>query len=148
MITTKKGDTGFTDLSGIRVKKNDDIIELLGIIDSCIAQIVISYNFSKDEEFKLIIDELSLLAGIFSGYVSISSFNKNAIARIEQYEVMTLKEFSYPFDDPIKAQHNLVRTYVRSIERQFYRCFETIDGYQDIAVYLNRLSDFMFMKSL
>ena len=52
-VTTKKGDSGYTDmLYGDRVSKADDIIEACGILDEVVAQTGLARAASNDDWIK------------------------------------------------------------------------------------------------
>lgn len=148
MITTKRGDTGYTDIYQKRVKKDDSVIELLGTIDECIAYIVLIHSINPIQELKQIVNDLSDIAASVAGYKSIDLFQVERITFLESKKSIDLKEFQYPFDDTIRAHYNVARTIVRRLERLFIRYSNDFSQSSNIIAYLNRLSDYLFLYTI
>lgn len=149
-VTTKKGDQGMTDIANQRVEKGSSIICFVGELDRCMAQMIECAAVYPElkEELKVLVDDLSKIAATVTGY---SCFDKE---RIETLELKCLElnqkeccfSFDYPFDNPLAAKLNLIRAEVRSCERMFWKMEN--ESFQEIGVYLNRLSDWFYLKQI
>ncbi|MEA5026801.1 MAG: ATP:cob(I)alamin adenosyltransferase [Erysipelotrichaceae bacterium] len=143
-ITTKKGDLGQTMLKHQPVQKSAATIELLGTLDETIAQLVICYNLTADTSFQAVISDLSLIAAVTAGYKD--SFDSTLIRKLDEKTAQfhSINTFSYPYNDYNKSVINLTRTVARRLERVYWRygCENLIN--EDIAAYLNRLSDYLY----
>lgn len=146
-ISTKKGDSGYTDIYQKRVKKNEPIISLLGTIDEAIAVVVIAQTVTKLNELEAIVSDLSLIASILSGYKEEKDFSKECITSFEkEIELFgSISSFSYPFDNYPAAVLNHTRTIIRRLEREYITYSEDHDFSEIISKYLNRLSDYLFV---
>jgi cob(I)alamin adenosyltransferase len=152
-ITTKTGDKGETGLfSGKRVSKGDLIIEVLGSLD----ELQSFLGFSKvacDEKHRAIIDkiqdDLYKIMAIISGNldINIEKDFKQLEGLIEQYEISSgeLNKFIKPGENEASARIHVARTICRRAEREFVRLKENQNKF--ILLYLNRLSDFLFLMS-
>lgn len=67
-ISTKKGDYLFTDIKNKRVRKDDKIIEALGMIDETIISIIEADSYEDIPYVQEIVEALSAIAGFVSGY--------------------------------------------------------------------------------
>lgn len=143
-ITTKKGDLGKTSTKSFQLSKDDITIELLGTIDETIANLVVVYNLIKIEELRFIVDDLSLFASIIAGYKQ--AFDKNLIIKLDTKIASYQKtfNFSYPYDNYNNSIINVTRTIVRKLERTYWKYCRDHQPNQDIAAYLNRLSDYLY----
>lgn len=149
-VTTKTGDQGNTGLYNQRVDKDHITIELLGHIDEVMAHLILAQSHYPDKlsDFKKRVDELIIITAIVAGFKTEFDFSVDLVTHLEN-EIKTIADscsgFVYPFDDPYRAQLNLIRTIVRRMERVMIKAFkETID-YPTIRVYVNRLSDYIFI---
>lgn len=147
-VTTRTGDAGETGLKDKRVDKTSGLIELMGNLDEVMAHLILSYSLNpkKSQGFKEKVDDLILVSSILAGYKNIDDFPANKIIEIED-EIKLRNDifdgFVYPFDDPHKAQINVLRTVVRRAERSALRELSH-DEFNVILIYLNRLSDYVF----
>jgi len=143
-IATKKGDLGQTSIKDLCLTKDDITIELLGTIDETIANLIVVYNLLKVEEIKLIVNDLSLFASIIADYKQ--SFDKKLIIKLDTKIAshQATFRFSYPYDDYDKSIINITRTVVRRLERTYWKYCQDHNVKQDIAAYLNRLSDYLY----
>ncbi len=149
-VTTKTGDQGNTGLYQQRVDKDHVTIELLGQIDEVMAHLILAQSLFPAylDDFKKRVDELILITAIVAGYKSPSEFSPSLVENLEA-EIKTIADscsgFVYPFDDPYRAQLNLVRTIVRRMERSMIRAFKQTEDIPIIRIYVNRLSDYVFI---
>lgn len=147
IITTATGDMGKTDISGERVDKCCDIIELLGTLDEAASVIAVARSIIGDESASE-----ELLSAVSAITVLASGVNKKEDAdlteeteflekRIEFYEAKIEKIvlFEYP-----SKKEAAVLDYARCVVRRAERC--AVRCSRDVR-YLNRLSDYLFVLS-
>ena len=145
-ITTKTGDNGKTGtLSGKRVSKCSSEIELFGAIDGLIAmlgyagsELGSSELLSIQSEMQQVFKKVAKLDDIGSSYV------KGIDEKIAQKEkaAKSIKGFVRPMGKSALA--HLCREYARNAERKAVCAYEK-KGMTNITVYLNRLSDYLFL---
>lgn len=169
-IYTKTGDAGETSLfSGQRVKKNDPLIQALGSIDECNSTIGLSIALMhKDEKLKEIISQLETIQhALFDLGAAIATprsrattikiektrFDDEEIALIEKWidkmvqELPPLRTFILPGGHPSGAAIHLARSICRRAEREVVPLMDVADVSKNVFVYLNRLSDYLFIAS-
>ena len=142
MITTKTGDKGKTNCGNQRVNKDDLLVEVVGEIDELQAVLELS---KMDEKF---IDDLTGIMGEL-GFEVI--FDKYKI-RIEEMErEINDKDFNLQkflkFKNEEALKFNWARTICRRIERRIVSLSKQQKINEDILVYFNRLSDYLFLKA-
>ncbi len=160
-IYTKLGDKGQTGLPGERrVKKTDQLFEVLGHLDQTNAQIGLAIGLARAEKDENPVPTLErvqrMLLVIGSSLASAEGFQGNILQKLEEEvgwmegvidksdeELPPLRNFILVGGTPAGAMLHLVRTSVRTTERQFHR-LETHQKPTEAARYLNRLSDFFF----
>lgn len=149
-VTTKTGDQGQTGVFNQRVEKDSAVIDLLGHLDELMSHFILvqAYNPEHFDEFKERVNELILMASIIAGYKPIEEFKEDTVAYLE----LRIKEiadscngFVYPFSDPMKARLNVLRTVVRRCERVMIKAFKESKDIPLLRIYLNRLSDYVFI---
>lgn len=164
-IYTKTGDKGKTSLwGGKRVKKFDSRLETYGTIDELNALLGVANSDIKDPEIKKIIIGLqndlfnvgSDLATPFEG------INENMkVVRVKKPEIINLEnliddfnarlpelgEFILPGGNKGAATLQLARTVCRRAERLAVKLAEKEKIGNFVIIYLNRLSDFLFVLS-
>ena|SRR5690554_5629478 len=149
-VTTKTGDQGNTGIKDKRLEKDHVIIDLLGHIDEVMAHFILTQaNYPKyTQDFKKRVDELIITTAIIAGFKDESAFPIELVENLEN-EIAKIADscngFVYPFDDPYRAQLNLLRTIVRRMERVMVNAFKQTTDYPTIRVYVNRLSDYVFI---
>ncbi len=143
-ITTKGGDTGLSNIKDSRLPKTDIVFDVLGTIDELIAHLVICQTLTKKNEFKMLVDDLSLIAAIIAGHQT--TFDQNRIKQLEEiiFTFHHINIFSYPYNDYNKSIINLTRTVARRLERVYWQYDQNHDLDHNIGIYLNRLSDYLF----
>ncbi len=167
-IYTKTGDKGKTSLlGGIRVEKNDKIIEVIGNVDEISASIGIlkvllfkkKSNFSIKElilKLERIQRELINLNAYFAGLNSLDSkriygVKDGWIVRLEseidlwEKGLRPLSEFILPGENEVEASAHFVRVIVRRTERRIVELNKIIDLDKNVLKYINRLSDWFFV---
>jgi cob(I)alamin adenosyltransferase len=167
-IYTKTGDKGKTKLvDGTCVEKFDPRVEAYGCVDELNSQIglarsLISQHIRKvdlislDQPLEIIQNQLfsvgSLLAtediAVFQKLPQISMQHIEQLEKwIDQYNdpLPELKNFILPGGDFLASQLHVCRTACRRSERRSTEIFSKGDHYQDVLIYLNRLSDLFFV---
>jgi len=145
-ITTKKGDNGTTTFLNQTIDKDDILMELIGTIDEVSAWFVYLRSITNQSYRETLVQDLSVLAGYLTGFCS--DFEQERLLNLEKElsSDQNLSSFQYPFENPVKAQINIVRTVVRRLERCYCRYTKEYESNEIIFKYLNRLSDVIFIK--
>lgn len=155
-IYTKTGDKGETGLvSGNRVSKGDQRIELYGEVDELNSAIGFLNTLSNDSFIEKVQIELfnlgSLLAceSSFWETYKLPKLSPSIISELEKKmdlyskDLPKLKNFILPGGNEKSSRAHLCRTITRRVERKLIR-FEDIKPIHSIE-FLNRLSDYFFV---
>ena len=165
-VTTKKGDSGYTDmLYGDRVSKADDIIEACGILDEVVAQTGLARAASNDDWIKerllQIQNKLFSVGAELATTAEMRARLNQKFVTIEPTDVEQLEteiidyieqridlgnSFIIPGNSQASAMIDMAKTVVRRLERYIVKL--EINGKvhnPNIIKYLNRLSDAMFL---
>jgi len=162
-IFTKRGDTGFTSLSGNTVvSKSNATVCVIGDIDELNSYI--GFVLAVDDMFKeLSTASINILKKIqqklfdIGGELSLPSVQNSKITQDDINELQTileilneqlppLKEFIIPGGNLTSANLHIARTVCRRAERQLVHANNTIGvSVPNHVTYLNRLSDFLFV---
>ncbi|MBS3973203.1 MAG: ATP:cob(I)alamin adenosyltransferase [Erysipelotrichia bacterium] len=149
-VMTKTGDQGETGVKNARVEKDSALVDCIGHLDEVMAHLIYNQSMAPDklDEFKDRQKELSMIASILAGFIDEREFTQSYIDTLET----RIKEvadqcngFVWPFDDPYRARLNILRTVVRRLERVAIRAFKEHGDRPLIRIYLNRLSDYVFI---
>ena len=139
-ITTKKGDSGASEYFGKKISKGGKLLEAIGTLDELQAVIqLINYELRI-----VILDKISNDLYLIMG----KKLTKDRIGWLEgeinklEKEINIENEFVI-FKKKKAVELNWLRTVVRRAER---RCLVFKD--EKIRVYLNRLSDFIYLMAL
>ncbi|MEM1282650.1 MAG: cob(I)yrinic acid a,c-diamide adenosyltransferase [Chlamydiota bacterium] len=169
-IYTKTGDKGDTSLfSGQRVPKNDPFIQALGSIDECNSAIGSAISLlPTSEQFKQVIEQLEIIQhALFDLGAAVATPRTKAVdAKIEKtrfdqeetslleewidsmtHELPQLKTFILPGGHPSGAMLHLARSICRRAEREVVPLTNHADVSENVFIYLNRLSDYLFTVS-
>ena len=161
-IYTKTGDDGTTGLvGGSRVKKNSIRLEAYGTVDELNSAIGLLRSYSIPRDVSEILVKIqnklfnigSRLASDDKGdmyTVSLSITEKDIQlleSSIDNYEqkLPELTNFIIPGGEITSAQCHVVRTVCRRAERMILELAEQEKVQKEIIVYLNRLSDLLFV---
>lgn len=151
-IYTRTGDKGETSLGdGTRVKKSDFRIELLGEIDELNAVLGLAGGLEEIQK------DLYLISGIISGAKNLTIEQSNNFNN----HVLDFEKEIDALDKKLPELHNFIsvggtqragflhlgRSVCRRAERRAVELDEKeeLGGKEGIIVYLNRLSDLLFM---
>jgi cob(I)alamin adenosyltransferase len=163
-IYTKTGDDGETGLfGGPRVRKDAPRIEAYGTVDELNSVIGVARSHELAGEFDAILNRIqnelfdlgAQLATPNPAAHQTQLIGPDAIAALEraidefEKRLAPLKQFILPGGTPAAAQLHLARTVCRRAERRLVTLVSTstepIAG--DLVIYLNRLSDLLFVMA-
>ncbi len=160
-IYTKTGDKGDTSLfGGQRVPKDALRIEAYGTVDELNSVLGIVRSDNKENEIDSIIDRIQNdLFVLGADLATPRSQSGKSIKRIDakdsrhlertidQLEVhlKSLKTFILPGGSTVAARLHFARTVCRRAERSVVRLSRNEDIGEGITIYLNRLSDLLFV---
>ncbi len=162
-IYTKTGDDGTTSLlGGNRVKKHDLRIEAYGTVDELNAQIGVVRSAEITEEIKTELIGIQTLLFTIGSQLATPADAKNikipnlaeaditllecAIDRMEE-ELEPMRNFILPGGNSIVAHAHVARCVCRRAERQVLLLSEGCEIPNIILMFLNRLSDYLFVLS-
>ncbi len=143
MITTKTGDQGQTTCGNQRISKDDLLVETVGEIDE-LESVLEMVGVDKR-----VLDDLRKIMGDIG---SDSGFKKLDI-RIRQLEQeikkedINLEKF-LNFETKKAQEFNWSRTVCRRVERRLVTLSKRDKINMDILVYINRLSDYLFVQAI
>lgn len=160
-LYTKTGDAGYTSLiGGTRVPKYDLRIESYGTVDELNSYIGLIISQEIDEKDRLILKEIqdrlftigsSLAADPEKSKMNIPDLHLKDIklleAEMDRMEVILpeLKHFILPGGNNAVSFCHLARCVCRRAERITMQLSESSFVEEKVKVYLNRLSDYLFM---
>jgi cob(I)alamin adenosyltransferase len=160
-IYTKTGDTGDTSLfGGQRVPKDALRIEAYGTIDELNSVLGIVRADNGDSELDAILQKLQeKLFVLGADLATPRSIDRKSVHRIEPKDAQPLekmidqldgrlkplKNFILPGGSPAAARIHFARTVCRRAERAVVRMSRNEDIGEGAVVFLNRLSDFLFV---
>ena len=151
-VTTRSGDTGMTQLNPNRIaSKTHPVIEIMGAIDELSCALGLA-----DDKF----DNIQTFLSELMGYFYYKSVDDNRMAKqtwqLENY-ILTHNNSIPPFFVNPKGYVSLARSICRRAERRVVELMEDerklpeIERYgmnlSPVIQYLNRLSDYLFVKS-
>lgn len=169
-IYTKTGDKGETSLfTGQRVPKNDPFIEALGSVDECNSALGSALAFlPKTPELNSTRKQLETIQhALFdvgaalatprtravNSKLDMTRFDHAAIELLEKWideieaQLPPLKEFILPGGHHSGALLHLARSICRRAERRALPLHRNADVSDNVVIYLNRLSDYLFCAS-
>jgi len=162
-ITTKTGDSGKTSLFfGKRVFKDDLRIEACGALDELCSFIGMAKSLSRDKNTKKIIDDIQRdLFIIGAEVVTLPEYLNKLEKRIDGSFILKLEKFIKQLEDKrkvstqyfclagenvISSSFDVSRTIARRAERMLVTLKrKKIFQNQEAVVYLNRLSDLLYL---
>lgn len=167
-IYTKTGDSGDTSLfTGERVSKADINIAALGDIDECNSALGKALSiFPPTPAFYSIREQLiAVQHALFDIGAAVATprtraaasklektrFDADATKALEnwidvhQHALPPLKNFILPGGHPAGAQLHVARTICRRAERNIIPLFQSADINEEVLIYINRLSDYLFV---
>ncbi len=160
-IYTRRGDDGKTSLfSGERVDKHSLRIEVYGTVDELDSILGMALVFSQNVKVKRIIQSLQL--GLFEAGADLATTaeSRREVKRMQEgnwrelekiiddldKDLPRLKNFILPGGAPGGAILHFARTVCRRAERRLVGLMrEDADVNREVLIYLNRLSDLLFV---
>lgn len=169
-IYTRTGDKGETSLfTGARVAKNHAYIEALGAVDEVNSFIGCSISFfPKDASLKEILEQLIVIQhALFDvGAALATPRNSSNSSKLEKtrfdgvgtdllekwidemdQKLPKLTHFILPGGHPAGSMLHVARSMCRRAERSIIPMHQTGDVSDNVLIYLNRLSDYLFIAS-
>jgi cob(I)alamin adenosyltransferase len=162
-IYTKTGDKGTTSLIGGKiVPKNNPRIEAYGTTDELISFLALLRDQIINADIRRLIlsiqEELMVVAALLAtesseGNVNLPKLNNESIVKLEkeidrmENELHPLKAFLIPGGHPAVSICHIARTVCRRTERTVITLMNKEKVPDQILVYLNRLSDYLFVLS-
>jgi cob(I)alamin adenosyltransferase len=159
-IYTKTGDKGTTALiGGKRVPKNHIRIEAYGTTDELISFLALLRDSDISDIHKKFIlyvqEDLMILSSILAAdcedcLEKLPKLSKNNIVKLEKEidrlneQLVPLKSFLIPGGHSIVSICHVARTVCRRVERIVLTLCEETEVPEEILIYLNRLSDYLF----
>lgn len=154
-ITTRTGDKGETGLGdGTRVGKDHPRVAALGDIDELNSVLGMLASAELPAEVATTVAQIQNDLFDLGGELSIPGYRllgAEQVARLEQQvthynaTLPPLKEFILPGGAPAAALAHLARTVCRRAERALVSLARTDEISEEARVYLNRLSDLLFI---
>lgn len=154
-VYTKTGDKGVTGLStGLRVRKDCAQIHAIGEVDelNSVIGMVASYEMPKDLRAVFIYIQHQLFnVGAELNNAELTFMHKDIVIALEETidhynnTLPPLKNFILPGGGHASATCHLARTVCRRAERSVVMLTEELNLNSDLQIYLNRLSDFLFV---
>ncbi len=159
-VYTKTGDKGLTSLiGGMRISKASPRVEAYGDVDELNAVLGIAQTETLDGEVKRVINEIQNDLFIIGADlasppgIQVPRIKKERIEELEKIiddfleELDPLKEFILPSGRGGGPYLHLARTVSRRAERRVVKLMEEEQVNEDVLVYLNRLSDLLFVMA-
>jgi cob(I)alamin adenosyltransferase len=163
-IYTKTGDDGTSGLiGGTRVEKNDERLEAYGTIDELNAHIGVLRSENTYTEIdcvlELIQNKLFIIGSHLATDISKSNLrtqlpcNGDDIVVLEteidrmQEQLQPLANFVLPGGSRLAAQAHIARTVCRRAERRIVSVSRSLLVDNNVMVFVNRLSDYLFVLS-
>ena len=154
-VYTKTGDKGDTGLStGIRVRKDSSQIQAIGNVDelNSVIGMVLTHDIPQDMKEALIYIQHQLFnLGAELNSADMVFFNEHIVKQLEDkidfynQSLPALKNFILPGGGKASATCHLARTVCRRAERSVVMHNEDGELNPQLQIYLNRLSDFLFV---
>lgn len=150
VITTKKGDAGYTsDYNGNKHDKGSNIIGVQGKIDMLNCYIGGVLVHRDDKILSNLQKELFTIGSVISGYVD--KYDSNVFTDMMEVEIKRLTKelpkltnFVYPRGSKECIDIHLCRVHCREAEHKLCK-LEKTEAIKECIKLLNRLSDYMFM---
>ncbi len=159
-IYTKKGDSGYTSLfGGMKLSKSDIRIEAYGTVDELNSYLgIVIASLSDDKVIKTLtriqkrlFDLGAILATNPDKPDLMMPFNDKEISFLEssidqmESQLPKLKNFILPSGSLAISNIHVARTICRRAERRVVAIPDDQGHYSKLIIYLNRLSDFLFV---
>lgn len=163
-VYTKTGDGGETSLfGGERIKKNSIRVKAYGAVDEANSFLGQIRSKLKKEDIKNIIYSIQKKFFILGAQLACSKKNELQLKEkitledvkaieniIDIYSERVVKKFKFvvPGEDELSSLFHIVRTIIRRAEREIVELDEIEGVSKEILLYINRLSDLLYILSL
>lgn len=161
-IYTKVGDKGKTSLiGGKRVEKCCDRLESYGTIDELNSHIGLVFDTCNDEPMRKILSKVQQHLFTIGSQLACENPEEFRLTKVDETHIQfleqsidnfaqnlpQLKEFILPAGHSVASQCHIARTVCRRAERCIVRLNEVEQINVNIMVYINRLSDLLFVMA-
>ncbi|MBI2608039.1 MAG: cob(I)yrinic acid a,c-diamide adenosyltransferase [Deltaproteobacteria bacterium] len=161
-IYTKMGDHGSSRLfSGKEVSKNSPFLRTYGDVDELNSILGVVLSFNKDKEIDSILIDLQKKLFILGADLATPLDSHKKIQRIEEKDILELETFIDQYERELEPLTNfilpggcesssflhLARTVCRRAEREAAPLIQDSKINAQAFIFLNRLSDFLFVLS-
>lgn len=161
-IYTKTGDKGLTSLfGGQRVYKSHSRIDAYGTVDELNSVLGIARTAQPHQPIETLLERLQNDLFVLGADLATPTGGKRKIQRIGQAHIQqleqdidtletalpTLQTFILPGGTPCAASLHLARTVCRRAERSCFICGQSEIISSEALIYLNRLSDLLFVMA-
>lgn len=161
-IYTKTGDKGLTSLfGGQRVYKSHSRIDAYGTVDELNSVLGMARTAQPDQTIETLLERLQNELFVLGADLATPAGGKRKIQRIGQSHIQQLEQdidtletslpalrtFILPGGTPCAATLHLARTVCRRAERSCFICGQSEIISSEALVYLNRLSDLLFVMA-
>lgn len=154
-IYTKRGDQGQTDLMTVRVRKDDPHIDLIGLLDEVMANVLMLKHFIKEESIKndliqihdiLFMMNYEIAKNKQDGYQTKEEHIRFLESRIDQFDqvLKPLTKFIKLDQNEEALWSNMTRVVTRRAERKFVELNQMQSLNEFSLAFINRLSDYLF----
>lgn len=159
-VYTKTGDEGLTSLiGGERVSKASTRVDAYGDVDELNAVLGIARGFTEDsgidDILKAIQNDLFIIGAELASPsgLEIPRISEDRILQLESAidkylsDLEPLEEFILPGGSGVGSYLHFARTVARRAERKVVKLMEEDEVAKNVLVYLNRLSDLLFVMA-
>lgn len=164
MVYTKTGDKGKTGLiGGTRVFKSDDRLEAYGTIDELNSYLGLIRSFELDKRTSEFLIDIQNKLFVVGGYLATDQERmevQNETKIFEEYiqameseidlldaQLPPMTHFVLPGGNVLVSHCHVARTICRRAERSIVKMAENYPVESIVLVYVNRLSDYLFVLS-
>lgn len=162
-LYTRRGDDKMTsNLEGSRMRKDSDLVEIIGVFDELNSSLGMVRSISEIDSISRVIEKVqsclfSLGVKLFSKGGAKAEDEDPSEVDVEWVEVQidgfgaglpNLKNFVLPGGSELAARLHVSRSIARRLERSVIGLSENNAVEESILAYLNRLSDLLFMLAL
>ncbi|MFI3288575.1 MAG: cob(I)yrinic acid a,c-diamide adenosyltransferase [Rikenellaceae bacterium] len=163
-VYTKGGDTGTTSLiNGDRVKKYDDRVEAYGTIDELTAHLaLLGDKMRSDSTLTKYVDEINVINSMLMNIEAhlaagdpikypLPEVDTESIEMLErridemQSALPSIMKFTIPGGCKLNSLCHICRTVCRRAERRTAVVMESYTIDKNVAKYINRLSDYLYL---
>ena len=149
-VTTKSGDDGTTGMAdGTRLKKSDPIINCVGEVDELNSLVGYLSSVNDSERYKESLIRIQNCLFDIGGSLSLGTDDSISEEEINllNSDLPSLENFVLPGGHPTSALAQVVRSVCRRCERSLVALDEEKSIEKKKIIYINRLSDLLFVMA-